>query len=339
MKPTYDSRAWIVWLLCASILTLRLRNPLYLIIILLASRLVLFTFGRKEATIRLSFWRLSLLILLFSVLFNVLMVHIGETVILKLPRQIWLVGGPLTLEAAVYGVGSALILITLLSVFLTFNALVPTSELISIVPSALSNVSIVILIAASYIPQTLEHLQRIREAQALRGHRVSGLRDWQPIVIPLLVGGLERSMNLAETMVARGYGETESEKLPLRIRLVFFSGLLLLFGGWLIAFYTAAAGWTLVFFGGLLLLAGYMDQGREVRRTKYVVNHWDAFDWLVVCISLLPLFLVFIPIGAINQDSLVYSPYPLAELPAFEPLIGLSLALLAAPAALADLRR
>ena len=35
---------------------------------------------------------------------------------------------------------------------------------------------------------------RIREAQAVRGHRVQGIRDWLPIVVPLLVSGLERAM-------------------------------------------------------------------------------------------------------------------------------------------------
>ena len=47
--------------------------------------------------------------------------------------------------------------------------------------------------AITYVPETARHFQRIREAQAIRGHRLRGLRDWRPIVIPLLVGGLERA--------------------------------------------------------------------------------------------------------------------------------------------------
>ena len=61
-------------------------------------------------------------------------------------------------------------------------------------------------IAITFVPQTVTRFTEIREAQALRGHRVRRIGDLLPLIIPLLAGGMERSMDLAEAMEARGYG-------------------------------------------------------------------------------------------------------------------------------------
>ena len=49
-------------------------------------------------------------------------------------------------------------------------------------------------VAWSYLPRTTAALAEIREAQMARGYRPRGIRDAAPLVIPLLAGGLERSM-------------------------------------------------------------------------------------------------------------------------------------------------
>ena len=337
MKRTFNARSWTVWLLSTAVLTLITRNPLYLIIVLLAARIVQNSCGEEERTIKISFWRLSAVILLFSVLFNLLLVHVGQTVLLRLPQNLWLVGGSLTLEAPIYGAVNALILITLLAVFMAYNSVVSTSDLIALAPRALANVGIVVLIAVSYVPETLNHLQRVREAQALRGHKVRGMRDWQPIIIPLLVGGLERSMNLAETMVARGYGATASVGLSSAMRLILLAGLVFILGGWLVSFQYAMLGWALVLAGGACLLIAYLQQGRQISRTRYAQVPWQVQDWLLVILSLLPVALALLPFPGLSEGSLSYTPYPLAGVPQFEPLMGIALAMLAAPAVIADL--
>lgn len=337
MKRSFNAQAWTVWLLSAGLLTLITRNPLYLVLILLAARLVQSSCGEIETTVKVSFWRLAMIILAFSVLFNLLLVHVGQTVLLRVPQSWWLVGGPWTLEAIIYGAISALILITLLAVFMAYNSVVSTSELISMAPRALSNVGIVILIAVSYVPETLQQLDRVREAQALRGHKIRGLRDWQPIIIPLLVGGLERSLNLAETMVARGYGATTGEQLPARTRALLLAGLLLILGGWLVSFQQPLPGWLLVLAGGAFMILAYYDQGRRIKRTKYSASPWHIQDWLLAGISLLPLALIILPLPGISGESVSYSPYPAATVPQFDPLIGLAIAMLAAPAILGEL--
>jgi energy-coupling factor transport system permease protein len=308
------------------------------LIILLSARIVHTSCGRENEVLRLSFWRFSLLVLSFSILFNLLLVHIGQTELVELPRSLPLIGGPLTLEAIVFGAASALVLITLLAVFLAFNSLVPTSDLISMAPRALANVGIVVLIAVSYVPETLKQLERIREAQALRGHQVGGLRDWRPILIPLLIGGLERSMSLAETMVARGYGATSNVSLSSWVRMALLAGLVLIFCGWLLSFWAPLPGWVLVFAGGALLVGLYIRQGRLFKRTKYQVAEWHMSDWILIGLSLVPLLLL-LPLHGIDRTSLTYTPYPSVDFPPFDPVIGLALALLAAPAILTELDR
>ena len=99
------------------------------------------------AALRLPFWRLAGAILLFSTLFNLLTAHVGETELAVLPDGWWLIGGPLTLEAAVYGFITGLSLMTLLSLFLAFNAIVPTTELAGLTPAALYELGLVLLVA------------------------------------------------------------------------------------------------------------------------------------------------------------------------------------------------
>jgi energy-coupling factor transport system permease protein len=338
MKLTFNTLAWIVWLSSAALLTLLMRNPLYLIILLFVARVVQKACGEKNGALKISLLKFSAVILLFSILFNLLLVHVGQTVLFRLPQNLWLIGGPLTLEAIVYGAVSALILITLLAIFMTFNSIVPTSDLIAVIPRALANVGVIILIAVSYVPETLNHLQRVREAQALRGHKLRGLQDWQPIIIPLLVGGLERSMNLAETMVARGYGATTGEQLLARTRGMMLIGLILVFGGWIVSFSQSFLGWLLVLAGGGFLLIAYYEQGRRVKRTRYQIFQWQLQDWVLVGVSLLPVLLTLLPFPAVSEQSITYSPYPSVSIPQFDPLIGLAIALLAAPALLVELK-
>lgn len=337
MKSTFDARAWVLWLLAASIIILLTRNPFYLLILLLIARVVLISCAIPHGGVRIRFWRLAAIIITFSTLFNLLLVHFGDTVLLTLPSSWWILGGRLTLEAAIYGAINGLILVALLAVFLTFNGVVPASELIRLAPRALTNLGLVTMIALTYVPETVAQLQRIREAQALRGHRLHGLRDWQPIVIPLLVGGLERAMGLAETMVARGYGSTTDTRQSLGMQLGLLATLMLSLAGWLVTFWIDWLGWTIVGVGLALLVVLGMWLGRQVSHTRYRPRAWTKRDTLLVLCSLVPLALLTIPSQWLDRSDLFYTPYTRAALPTFNVWLGLSLTLLAAPAILVEL--
>ncbi|MCI0577775.1 MAG: energy-coupling factor transporter transmembrane protein EcfT [Chloroflexi bacterium] len=330
--PSYNPRAWLVWVLAAALLVMVARNPLYTVILLLVSQVALATRAAGPGGRKWPFWSLGLFIVLVSAVYNSLFVHVGQTVLLRLPAGLPLLGGPVTLEAMVAGAANGLVLLALLSVFTALNALVPAGELVRLMPAALHDLGLVILIALTYVPETGRHLQRIREAQAIRGHRLRGLRDWRPVVIPLLVGGLERSLQLAEAMVARGYGATAGAQHSLAIRLVSFLGLLAAFTGWLLAYWLGWPGWLLLAAGAGVLAGLLWVAGRRSPRSQYRPLPWRPRDSLLVAVALLPLLVALLPWPFVAQGTLAYSPYPRVHMPAFDPFIGLALAALVLPA-------
>lgn len=337
MKRTFIVQAWVVWLISMSVLTLTTRNPLYILILLLIARLVGTSCAIDQNRVKIHFWRLAAIIIISSVIFNLLMVQVGQTVLFSFPRNWWLIGGPKTLEGAVYGAINGLILITLLAIFLTFNSVVSVSELVKLTPRAFSNLGLVILLAMTYIPETINHLQRIRDAQAIRGHRLKGFRDWRPIIIPLLVGGLERSMSLAESMVSRGYGSTTDARLPVVIQLILLGGLIFSFVGWLLTYQSGIWGWVLFVTGLLIIFFIVFLLGRNVKHTNYRPQPWHWQDWLIIITSIIILIFAFLPVPLIENSTLFYTPYPGVRLPGFDVVIGIGIFFLASPAIFVEL--
>jgi energy-coupling factor transport system permease protein len=333
-----DARIWLLWVCSGMAAATTARNPLYSLIILLAAWAVqaqCALAGRRG----LPLLPLGVAVITLSALFNGLLTHFGATVLLYLPAQWPIIGGPLTLEAIVYGACNGLALLALLGIFSALNVCVPTHELVRLTPRSLHSLGVVLLIAASYGPQTARHLQLIREAQAVRGHKLRRVRDWRPIVIPLLVGGLERSVGLAEAMVARGYGATENVGPSAATRAVLTLSLLLLLGGWLLAVFGNWLGLPLLALGmaalGAVLLRLRRLQQISVYRPRPL--GWNAL--VVGLLAALTLLVVLLPLPWFDRTTLVYSPYPRLALPTFDPLIGLALALLAAPALVGQQKR
>ncbi len=330
-QHSLDARAWVIWTLAAALLTMLTRNPLYLLIILLAARLVSLRWQQSDIAFKLPLLRILLVILTFSTLFNMLFVHIGQTVLFQFPSSWPLVGGVITLEAAVYGFVNGLMLFTLLVIFIAFNNIVPVSDLIHLTPRAFHNLGLIVLIALTYVPETRRHWQKIRDAQAIRGHTIQGWRDWRPILIPLLVGGMERALSLAEAMVARGYGATTQANQPLLVQLLLLLGLGTAFAGWLLSFWLGTLGWILLGCGIIMLLILVWVLGNNAPLRPYKSRRWGWQEFLVSATAVLPLLLLFLPLPFVDESSLYYSPYPQINLPPFDMIIGAALALLALP--------
>lgn len=328
----FDVRAWVVWLMVGGLLAIWISNPLYLLLLLVISRLVSYACRQPAADAwRIPFWRVSVVILFFSTIFNMLTAHVGQTVIYTLPATWPLIGGQLTLEAAAYGFISGLRLVTMLSFYLAFNAIVPVSQLSSITPRALHELGLVMLIAITYLPETARQFQRIRDAQAIRGHKIGGVRTWRPVLIPLLIAGLERALNLAETMVARGYGSTSYISIPLRSRLMLVAGLLLILSGALWLMWFGSGGWWLMVVGIGGIAWAYIELSRMSIRTQYRPRRWTAGDSILVVSSLVAL-LPILSIAGINRATLSFAPYPSFTFPPFDLWVGIALLGLAAPA-------
>ncbi|MDQ4077427.1 MAG: energy-coupling factor transporter transmembrane protein EcfT, partial [Chloroflexota bacterium] len=230
--PTFHPLAWLAWLGATLALLITTRNPLYLVVLLLCIGLVQSTLPGEEDQrwmAPISPWHFAALVVPLSALFNALSIHVGETVLVYLPAAIPVLGGPITLEALVFGALNGLVLSGIFAAFLLLNQALPMRSLVRLIPHAFHAVAVVVTIALSFVPTTMRQFQQIREAQAVRGHRVRGVRDWLPLLMPLLIGGLERAFQLAEAMTARGFASTD-KPISSSERTIVVLGLVLLLG-------------------------------------------------------------------------------------------------------------
>ena len=333
-----DARGWLLWVLTILIAASSGRNPLYGALLMLVITVVGTVCSPRDGQSDhqwaiLSPLRFATIAIPISALFNALTVHAGDTALFRLPGWLPLVGGLITLEALVFGVLNGLVLTIIFAGFAVFNQITPARDLARLTPRAFHEVGVIIAIALTYVPQTVHSLRRIRQAQAVRGHRMRGLRDWPPIVVPLLVSGLERSMGLAEAMVARGYGAIADRAQPLRTSVGLVLGLLVLLCGWLMRLFRLewrGVGTALMIGGGALIIGVVWFAGRSVRHPSYRSHRWTVRDTLVVAGCAVALAPVVLP--SAGADSRYYSPYPRLALPVFDPLVGLALLGLLVPA-------
>jgi energy-coupling factor transport system permease protein len=353
--PAYHTRTWLVWVATAALAAGLIRNPLYLVVVLLAARVVDAAQAAAHAPDGApdprrqgwgTFLRVGLVIAVASALFNFLAAHVGTHVLVRLPGDWPLVGGPLTLEGLVYGLLNGLVLITLIAVFGTFSSAVDNYTLLRGIPAGFAQAGLVTAIALAYVPQTLTRLREIQEAQLLRGHRVRGARGLLPLAVPLLTGGLDRAINLAEAMEARGFSP---ERLPadargqaaptgsrptrlLPLGLVAGAALVLL-GGFFSAYLQQqpAWGWALVGGGGLLVTASIVGLSRRTTRTRYRREIWRRQDTIVSAV-LVAAGVALLAVALTTSGAWNYTPYPTLTWPPFDPLLGIITLALAAPA-------
>jgi energy-coupling factor transport system permease protein len=330
-----DVRTWLLWALTVLVTASRVRNPLYSILTLLIAAVVELVCAPHRGAGLPSSFRFGVTVVVLGALFNGLTAHLGDTVLFSLPAQLPLSGGPVTLEALVYGATNGLVLAAIFSSFSTFNRVTPVRDLVRLTPRAFHEAGVVISIALTFIPQMMYHLDEIRDAQAVRGHRMRGLRDWLPVILPLLTGGLERAIGLAEAMVARGYGALSNRRHSLRTQMFLLVGLMGVLVGWLA--FLLLPQWRLAAVSGMIasggLIAGLLWQtGRSIPHTSYRMHRWTLCDSLIVLGCCVTLVSMFAPLPFVNRKALYYSPYPRLSPPPFDAVAGVGLFGLLVPA-------
>ncbi len=327
--------AWLAWLAFAFAAALTTRNPLYLTLVLLALVVVYQAAGADTATASAwgAFIRVGVFFALIGVGFDTLFAHVGDTVLVRLPSAWPMIGGPITLESVVHGLAGVLQLACLLVAGAAFSLMLDTAALLRYVPAAFYHVGLVLTIGLTFIPQTVAGWQEIRDAQRVRGHRVRGARDLLPLFSPLLTTGLERTLQLAESLETRGLGYTGPPAgSAWRAQLGLLTGggslSLALFG----LGYWGRQAWTLALalLGGAILAWTLRRLAPTARRTRYRRIRWQPADVALLGLSLAGLTFV----GAVvtwEPLALFYTPYPRLAAPPFEVWLGLGYLLLLAP--------
>jgi len=113
------------------------------------------------------------------------------------------IGGAVTLERLSSSLHEGVIIATIIALFGAATSLTSPHRLLRVTPSFIYEIGITLVIATSLFPQMATSIRRIRTAQKLRGIEKVKIGS---IALPLLEESLARSLQLAASMDARGYG-------------------------------------------------------------------------------------------------------------------------------------
>jgi energy-coupling factor transporter transmembrane protein EcfT len=190
-------------------------------------------------------------------------------------------------------------------------------------------------VAFAFVPQTVAAFYEIREAQAARGYRPRGVRGFVPIIVPLLAGGMDRALTLAEALESRAFGSApgRSSRSSAWRRPALALGLTGgATGGYLmatndVAVATACLGGSLA----LIWLGSRDAAGRSAGRTRYREPQWRRADTIVAGLTGLALMTIVASMAR-NSVGLRYEPYPSLDLPPVDLPLLVGIGLLIAPA-------
>lgn len=340
--------AWWVWALGLAAAASRTQNPVPLLLILAVTGLVVS--ARKTdapwARSYSAFLKLALLVIAVRIVFQALLSSgsQGPTVLFTLPELPVAgstglkLGGEVSLEAVLRAFYEGLQLATILVCVGAANALGSARRLLRSVPGALYEIGVAVVIALTFAPQLVTDAARVRAAHRLRGQR-GGLRAMKRLAMPVFEGALDRSVELAAAMDARGYGRTTDVAAGERHS----SGALVIVGllgvcvgvfGLLSGTSAAWMGMPMLLLGSALGAAGLYLGGRRAGRTTYRPDPWGLPEWLVAGSGLVAATAMFLTIS-LDPASLVLAsitaPPPVPLLAVAGILVALLPAVLAPP--------
>jgi energy-coupling factor transport system permease protein len=180
-------------------------NPGYRLLVAATALVVVAGTARRGAPIGRLVVALAALIVV-SGLFNVVLAHLGTHVVGAIPDWVPGVGGPLTLEAFAGGAAAGLGLAAAVLAVAPLTLSEDPQELVDALPAALNRTGSALAASFNLVPGIARSFTAVREAQMLRGWRPRGPRTWGEIVVPVVLTAIEDSIQLAESMEARGFG-------------------------------------------------------------------------------------------------------------------------------------
>ncbi|WP_173261229.1 energy-coupling factor transporter transmembrane protein EcfT [Streptomyces pacificus] len=288
--------AWWVWALGLAAAASRTTNPLLLGLLVAVAGYVVAVRRTDSPWARSygAFVKLGLAVVAVRLVFSVVLGSPipGTRVLVTLPEaplpdwaQGIRIGGRVTLEQMVFALYDGAKLATLLICLGAANALANPARLLKSLPGALYEAGVAVVVAMTFAPNMVADVLRLRTARRLRGRPAGGVRAVLQIGMPVLEGALERSVAVAASMDARGYGRTA--RVPPAVRhtttALVLGGLLGVCAGSYGLLATEGAGYGLpVLLGGLAAaLGGLWLGGRRQVRTRYRPDRWGPRAWLV----------------------------------------------------------
>ncbi len=314
---------WLSWVLLVMAVALTASNPLYLAVVLLAVLLVAAL--APQAEVGGGFGALLVFgagTMALSLVISLVNGSYGDHILFtipgpEIPRRLGglSLGGPVSAEglvaAAVRGLGIFCVLLG----FAVFNRAVNPQRVLRMAPAALFHASIVVTIGLTLLPASVEDVKRVREMRSLRG-APSGIRALPGLVVPGVIGGLERSMRLAEAMEARGYAAVPASGRGQRWATV--SMPLFAAATWLWFYYSSLRPLAISFAAcGVLSLGWWSVSAGRPRRTTRLRDEPMAAPSRLAALASAGLAVAVVALGSTGTLDVDYNPFAGLHAPPF----------------------
>lgn len=216
MKNKYNTHVWTAWLLSCMTASLLTYNPAHQLVI----TAILVTVSIRLRVDWITHLKIGLLLGAFPLIINTFFYHIGEHILFRIPPKlnvfaitipVYFISGPITLECVTFGLTMTLLFVNMIICYGVFNNQVDSDKILGIIPSRLSHSGLLAAIALRFTPTIVGDIKSITEAQRARGlnlktgNLLQRISNHKALFTPTIVNSLERSLQLAEAMEARGY--------------------------------------------------------------------------------------------------------------------------------------
>lgn len=324
----------------AAVCVLMARSAVYVVIVVLVAVLCVELHGLKNA-ISATFPVFVALAAIFAVMRVVLDALTGHvegnhtwftTPAIELPAILGglQIGGPVQREVVLASCADAIVVVAIVAIFGAWNAVVSHHELLQLIPRAFREIGLVIAIALSFVPSTIEAVRSVRDADRARAGRRRRGRTGRTFVA-VLQTGLDRALALAESLDSRGFGHRAghdpTERVAVTFVVVAFAALGAT-GAALVSRSTTVATATLLVAAGAVGGA-VVASSRAALRTRYRPRPFRRIDAVIaVTVSAAPVVVALA--AGVSGAPLTWVPRRL-EFPEFQPAIAVGLMLLLAP--------
>lgn len=287
---------WAWWAL-AGLVTIQLApSPPYVAIVVAIAALVVESHAQEGPLVR-AFPVLVAAGLVFAflrVVLTGLTFHGDGTVLVVLPAVTlptilggFTVGGPVVAEVVLRSAAEGLVIVGVVAVFGAFNAVVSHHQLVRSAPRAFHELGLVVTVGLAFVPATIAAVRSARESDRARtGGRVVRRGRVLRMVVPVLESGMERAMELAASMDARGFAHGGATAEERRGGWLALGGLLALAGAFAaLVGRVRTVAVVLGILGAVVVVAAVAVVSRASRRPRYRPRRPGRRDALVAAVT------------------------------------------------------
>ncbi len=318
--------AWWLWAAAVAAAAMRTTNPLVLALLLGAVAHVVVS-RRTDSPWSRSFGMflaIGVAVMVFRLVVHVVFgARTGGTLLFHLPSVAlpdWAAGVDLGGDVYLEDVARALVdgfrLAVVLACFGAVNSLASPYRLLRALPAVLYEAGVAVTMAVAFAPEMAASVRQRRDGQRLRGRADHGARALRGVAVPVLEGALDRSIELAASMDARGYGRRGAVAASVRRRST--AALVVGMLAAAVAAYgvlddttpralTAVAAVVAV----TLLGAAMAWTGARATRSRYRPDPFGVAEWLVVLGGVGALG-ALVALGGVDPEALAFGGQPLA---------------------------